>query len=77
MTRKEDFLNRLNEMGLEEGKHFEMKEIEKDFYLTSVPYHSHFPKTFDLHTSAIQGLIYHFSNRKWISSDAYMYIEQN
>ena len=74
MTRKEIFINRLKEAGVK----YEMTDLENGRVKTEVVYKD---KTGDEQwnrdTLAVQGLIYHFSNRKWIKEDSYMYIQQN
>ena len=66
MNVKEIFVKRLQEAGVK----YSLTELENGEIKTEV--HS------DLRDMlAVQGLIYHFSNRKWIIEDNYMFIQQN
>ena len=72
MLYHEMFVNRLKEAGIE----VELNEIAPNKYTTHVPYNKNNNEIWHCHTLAVQGLIYHFSNRKWIVNDNYMYIDQ-
>ena len=60
---KEEFEIRLNDCGLE----VECTEVESEYKYELKNYSS-------INVYAFMGIIYHFSNRKWIVSDKYMYI---
>ena len=73
MTYKEMFLSRLNETGLISGTDFIINEEGNKITIESIYVRTNYKLCF----LAIQGLIYHFSNRNWITSDKYMFIRQS
>ena len=74
MTRKEMFEARLKEAGVK----YTITNFDKDMVKTEVVFNDKdSEEQWNRDTLAVQGLIYHFSNRKWIINDSYLYIRQN
>lgn len=73
MNVKEVFENRLQEAGVK----YSLTELDGRVK-TEVPYDSREnDEQWNKDVLAVQGLIYHFLNRKWIINDNYMFIQQN
>jgi len=77
MTHKEMFISQLNEAGITLDVDYTMTEREDGKVTTEVPFTERNKEKFFCNTLAIQGLIYHFQNSKWIAGDGYMAISQD
>ena len=74
ISRREDFCRRLDEAGVK----YEITDVGNGEVQTEVVFKT---RTSDEQWRrdilAVQGLIYHFSNRNWIKGDTYIYVMQN